>query len=70
MKAARRSTLTELLREAVTESESLLGLERETGLKRASLRKFRDGEQNLRLDMADKLCAYFGIEHIRVKKED
>ena len=63
---ARRSknepTMTELLREAIAGADSLLGIERDTGVKRAALRRFRDGKQSLRLDMADKLAAHFGIE--------
>lgn len=55
-------TMTELLRRAIADADSLLGIERDTGVKRAALRRFRDGEQSLRLDMADKLAAYFGLE--------
>ena len=33
-----------------------------TGVHRAALRRFRDGRQSLRLDIADRLAAYFGIE--------
>jgi plasmid maintenance system antidote protein VapI len=31
-------------------------------LKRASIMRFLRGEQSLRLDMADRLAAYFGLE--------
>ena len=54
--------MTELLREGLAEAESLRAVERATGLKRQSLAKFLRGEQSLRLDMADKLAAHFGIE--------
>lgn len=54
--------MTELLRQAIADADSLLGIERDTGVKRAALRRFRDGKQSLRLDMADKLAAHFGIE--------
>lgn len=37
-------------------------LERETGVKRQSIMKFVAGEQSLRLDMADKLSRFFGLE--------
>lgn len=60
-----KPTMTELLRQAITEAPTLLGIERDTGVKRTALRRFRDGEQSLRLDMADKLAAYFGIESRR-----
>lgn len=58
-------TLTELLREALLESESLRAVERDTGLKRQSLGKFMQGEQSLRLDMADRLAEHFGIVCVR-----
>ena len=63
---ARRSrsapTLTELLRAALREGPPLNQVEKATGLKRQALSKFVRGEQSLRLDLADKLAAYFGIE--------
>lgn len=62
---AESKTLTELLREALLESESLRAVERDTGLKRQSLGKFMHGEQSLRLDMADRLAEYFGIVCVR-----
>ena len=37
-------------------------LERETGVTRASIMRFVRGSQSLRLDMADKLAAFFGME--------
>ena len=61
-------TMTELLREALTDAESLLGIERATGIHRASLRRFRDGETSLRLDLADKLAAHLGIECRRIRR--
>lgn len=39
----------------------LLVIERETGVKRQSIMWFVRGERSLRLDMADKLAAYFGM---------
>jgi plasmid maintenance system antidote protein VapI len=60
-----KSTMTELLRQAIAEADTLLGIERDTGVKRAALRRFRDGEQSLRLDIADRLAAYFGIQVCR-----
>lgn len=53
--------MTELLRQALTESESLRAVERATGVKRQSMMKFMRGEQSLRLDMADRLARYFDI---------
>jgi transcriptional regulator with XRE-family HTH domain len=55
--------MTDVLRKAIAESGmTYKALERETGVKRQSLMKFARGEQSLRLDMADKLAAYFSIE--------
>ena len=54
--------MSELLRAALTEADSLRSVERATGVKRQSLATFLRGESTLRLDAADKLAAYFGIE--------
>ena len=55
-------TMTELLRQALAEAESLSAVERATGLKRQALAKFMRGEQSLRLDLADVLASYLEIE--------
>jgi hypothetical protein len=57
-----KPTMTYLLRQAISESESFRAIETATGVKRQSLMKFVRGEQSLRLDMADALAAHFGIE--------
>lgn len=54
--------MTDMLRKAINEADTFQGVERATGVKRQSLMKFVRGEQSLRLDLADKLAAYFGIE--------
>ena len=55
--------MTALLREAIAESgESFREIERQTGLKRQAVVKFARGEQSLRLDLAEKLAAHYGIE--------
>jgi plasmid maintenance system antidote protein VapI len=43
------------------ERTNLLALERETGVSRASIRRFLNGERTIRLDVADKLADYFGL---------
>jgi hypothetical protein len=49
--------------EAIAQGQTnYLTLERETGVARASIRRFVKGERTLRLDMADRLAAYFGLE--------
>lgn len=64
-----KKTMTALLREALAEAESLRGVERATGVKNPSLVRFVRGEQSLRLDMADKLAAHFGIESRRTRRQ-
>jgi plasmid maintenance system antidote protein VapI len=39
-----------------------LKIEQDTGVQRASLSRFVNGKQSLRLDVADKLAVYFGLE--------
>ncbi|GIW97049.1 MAG: hypothetical protein KatS3mg111_0382 [Pirellulaceae bacterium] len=56
-------SLTEALKAAIAERDvSLKELERQTGLTRQSIARFAAGTQSLRLDLADRLAAYFGIE--------
>lgn len=55
-------TMSELLREALNGDEPIRKIAKATGLDHASLLRFRSGEQSLRLDLADKLAAYFDIE--------
>jgi plasmid maintenance system antidote protein VapI len=51
------------IREAVEAGRTnYKALERETGLTRASIMRFVAGNQSLRLDMADRLAAHFGLE--------
>ena len=55
--------MTDVLRRAIVESgKALIALERETGIQRMSLSRFVRGETSLRLDVADTLAAYFGLE--------
>ena len=61
-------TMTEALLEAIAKSEkSFKAMERETGVLRQSLMKFAAGEQTIRLDSADTLAEYFGIQITRRK---
>lgn len=62
-------TMTELLRQAIAEADSFLSVEKATGVKRQSLMKFVRGEQSLRLDMADRLAAHFGIKCRRTRRK-
>jgi plasmid maintenance system antidote protein VapI len=59
---AAASPITDALRRAILASGlPLLTIEQETGVQRASLSRFVRGKNSLRLDMADKLAAYFGL---------
>ena len=54
--------ITDLLRRTIVNSGvTYKALSRETGVARASIQRFVDGRQSLRLDMADRLAAYFGL---------
>ncbi len=63
--------ISDLLRQTIRQAveagrTNYKALERETGVTRASIMRFVRGSQTLRLDMADRLAAYFGIE-VRIK---
>jgi plasmid maintenance system antidote protein VapI len=60
-----KTTMTELLREGLAEGESLYAVAKATGVCKASLIRFLRGSQSLRLDVADRLAAYLGIELTR-----
>jgi plasmid maintenance system antidote protein VapI len=58
-----KPTITVVLRNTVVESGiTYKALSRETGVARASIQRFVDGRQSIRLDMADRLAEYFGLE--------
>ena len=64
--ATRRPTITETLRQRliaeVDSGVSLREIETETNVIRQSLARFIREEQSLRLDIADRLAEYFGLE--------
>jgi plasmid maintenance system antidote protein VapI len=58
-----RPSISDLLRHTIAKSGiSYNTLQKETGVKRASIMRFVRGDQSLRLDMADPLAAYFDLE--------
>lgn len=66
-----KGSMTALLRQAIVDSDKpMLVIAKETGLDRASLTRFRDGERSLRLDKADILAAYFGLETKPAKRKE
>ncbi len=55
--------ISDLLRRTIAESGiSYNALQKETGVTRASIMRFVRGDQSIRLDMADRLATYFGLE--------
>ena len=55
-------TMSDVLRQTIRESEiPLLTLSDATGVQRASIGRFLNESQSLRLDCADKLAAHFGL---------
>jgi len=55
-------SITDVLRRTISDSGvSYKSLSRETGVARASIQRFVDGRQSIRLDKADQLAAYFGL---------
>lgn len=61
--------MTALLKQALSEADSLRAVERATGVKNPSLVRFLQGKQSLRLDLADKLATHFGIECRRTRRK-
>ena len=58
-----KAPVSDLLRRTIAESGvSYNSLQKETGVTRASIMRFVRGDQSLRLDMADRLAAYFDLE--------
>lgn len=61
-RAGPEPTVSAVLRAAIAASGlPYKALERETGVTRASIMRFVRGSQSLRLDMADRLAAYYGL---------
>ena len=61
--------ISDLLRKTLAKSGvSYSALERETGVVRTSIMRFVRGDQYLRLDAADALAAYFGLELVKKTK--
>ena len=57
-----KQPFTDALRQAIAGSGlAHIAIERATGVKRQSVMLFMRGERSLRLDIADRLAAYFGL---------
>jgi plasmid maintenance system antidote protein VapI len=69
-KSKQAGPITDLLRQTIIESGMpMKALARETGVQRLSIMRFVRGVQSLRLDVADKLAAYFGLALVRTTKK-
>jgi plasmid maintenance system antidote protein VapI len=67
---ATENPITDALRRAILDSGlPFLRIAQETGVERASLSRFVAGKRSLRLDMADKLAAYFGLTLTSTEKK-
>lgn len=67
-KKTHHKTMTEALRhEILTSGLSCQRLERETGVRRQSLMLFARGEGSFRLESADKLAVFFGLQVVKRK---
>jgi plasmid maintenance system antidote protein VapI len=59
----RLETMSAVLKRTIVESRlAHIAIERATGVKRASIMRFLRGERSLRLDMADRLASFLGLE--------
>lgn len=57
-----QAPITDVLRRTIVESGiAYNALQKETGVTRASIMRFVEGRQSIRLDMADRLAEYFGL---------
>ncbi|MFQ5807586.1 MAG: helix-turn-helix domain-containing protein [Phycisphaerae bacterium] len=64
-----QATVSNTLRAAIREcGKSLLEIQRDTGVQRASLSRFVRQERHLRSDAVDKLASYFGLALGRAKR--
>ena len=67
--AKKLATMTDAIKGAIAESGmGCYALAAATGVQKASLIRFMRGDSSLRLDLADKLAAYFGLELTPKKK--
>ncbi|HKB05369.1 MAG TPA: helix-turn-helix transcriptional regulator [Gemmataceae bacterium] len=61
--------MTEVIRQAIRDSGlPLLRIAGEAKVERASLSRFMAGKRSLRLNVADRLAEYFGLELKEAKK--
>ena len=65
----KKKRLSEVLREAIKAYPgSMLEIEKKTGIHRGSIARFVNGERSLRLDRAEVLIDFLGIEYHAPKR--
>ena len=70
MSKRKKPTITDVLQEAITESGlTLYRIAKDTGVVKTCLIRFMRGETSLRLDKADVLAEYLGLELVKRRKE-
>jgi plasmid maintenance system antidote protein VapI len=63
-------TMTALLRQRIRSGgETIYAIAKAAGIEPASLRRFASGRQSLRLDVADRLAAHFGLRLTQTKRK-
>ncbi|MCD4726058.1 MAG: helix-turn-helix domain-containing protein [Pirellulales bacterium] len=68
-KGKTKPTLTDVLRTAIKESElTQYRIAKDTGIPATSIMRFMRGETSLRLDKADVLAEYLGLELVKKRK--
>lgn len=66
MSKRKKPTITDVLQEAITESGlTLYRIAKDTGVVKTCLIRFMRGETSLRLDKADVLADYLGLELVK-----
>jgi hypothetical protein len=64
-----KSAMTDVLQQAIQDSGfTLYRIAKDTGIVGTSLLRFMQGETSLRLDKADVLAEYLGLELVRKRK--
>ena len=58
----KRESISEILRRAIDRVPSINALAKSTGVPRMSIHRFMNGETSLRLDNAERLAEFFGLE--------
>ncbi|MCC7349412.1 MAG: helix-turn-helix domain-containing protein [Phycisphaerales bacterium] len=59
-------SMTAVLLKAIKQSDqSLYAIAKATGMQKTALGRFVSGKQSLRLDFADKLASYLGLELVK-----